>query len=188
MHDPQSKNDLIEQLRAIQQSLADSVQKMSSQEFNAGTDVSWSASGYLQHLILSVKPFAKALKLPPDQIEKLFGQPDHPSRSYAEVVKIYKARLGEGIRAEDFTPVTPITYRFPEGTEDRQRYLVETWNDSNNRLLEALGQWSEEDLDTHQIPHPAIGLITVREMLFFTVYHNTLHWHDIEEAPGKATG
>lgn len=34
---------------------------------------------------------------------------------------------------------------------------------------------SDEILDTYQIPHPIIGLISVREMIYFTLYHYKHH-------------
>jgi uncharacterized damage-inducible protein DinB len=188
MTDPQTKAELIERLSQIQRSLTDTVQAMSSEQFNNGTDTSWSASRYLQHLILSVKPFAKAMKLPTEQLKIMFGQPERLSRNYAEVVAIYKSRLDDGVKAEDYQGVNPNFYRFPEGVEDQQQYLVETWNESNNRLFDALAQWSEEDLDHYQIPHPIGEIMTMREMLFFTVYHNTLHWNDIQYAGAQPVG
>jgi len=48
-----------------------------------------------------------------------------------------------------------------------------------------LVHWSETDLDTHQFQHAALGMITVREVLFFTIFHNTLHWNDIRAASAQ---
>jgi hypothetical protein len=186
MNNPQTKIELIEQLQQVQRGVTETVQAMSAQQFETSTGEAWAASGYLKHLILSVKPFAKALNLPVAQLQRMFGQADGPSRTYHEVVAVYKARLDEGIRAEDFDRVTPTFYRMPEGIEDEQAYLVETWNESNERLMNVLQHWDEDALDRYQLPHPAIGTITIREMLFFTLYHNTMHWRDIEEAGRNA--
>jgi hypothetical protein len=120
------------------------------------------------------------MSLPVAQLHKMFGQPDHPSRTFAEVAAGYKAKLAEGLRAEDNERVTPVSYRFPENTVDEREHLLQAWNDGNNRLLAALQNWTEDDLDRYQLPHPAGGMLTLREMLYFTVFHNTLHWHDIE--------
>jgi hypothetical protein len=188
MSDPQSKTDLIERLSHVQREVTNAVQNLSEAQFSSGTDESWSAAGYLKHLILSVKPLAKAMNLPAAQLEKMLGKPDHPSRTFAEVVAGYKAKIAGGLRAESNQAVTPMVYRFPEGTMDERAHLVQAWNDGNNRLLEALKNWQEDDLDTHQLPHPAGEILTIREMLFFTVYHNTLHWHDIEQAAGVKSG
>jgi hypothetical protein len=186
MKKPSSKNDIIEQLSHIKQGVGATVQAFTDGQFNAGTTESWSASGYLKHLILSVKPVAKAINLPKDKLVDLFGQPERASVTFDELVGMYTRRLADGIRAEDFDRVTPTFYRIPEGVTDEKAYLTETWYESNQRLLDALHQWDEADLDRYQLPHPAVGMVTIREMLFFTVHHNTLHWDDIRQAGARA--
>jgi hypothetical protein len=34
-----------------------------------------------------------------------------------------------------------------------------------------LKKFSEDDLDSIRLPHPLLGKLTVREMLYFAVYH-----------------
>jgi hypothetical protein len=36
-------------------------------------------------------------------------------------------------------------------------------------------RWPERALDRHLLPHPLMGLLTIREMLAFTVYHTAHH-------------
>ena len=43
------------------------------------------------------------------------------------------------------------------------------------RLHGAITRWGERALDRFRLPHPALGQLTVREMLFFTLYHNLHH-------------
>jgi len=174
--------NILTELARIQQGVVALTDMMSREQFFHETETRWSPAGYLKHLILSIKPVAKALALPPARILSLFGAPAQPSRSYDAIVAAYDTRLAEGIRAEDYENVTPGFYRLPEGTTDEQPYLIDTWNESNTRLITAAGVWAEADLDTHQLPHPAIGAVTVREMLYFTIHHNTLHWRDIEQS------
>ncbi len=49
------------------------------------------------------------------------------------------------------------------------------WKKSSADLAAALGMWTEQELDEYQLPHPLIGNLTVREMLFFTIYHSLRH-------------
>lgn len=178
-----AKAEMAAALRETQEQVATLVAGMSEAQFNQTAAAGWPASGYLKHLILSIKPLAKAMKLPPEQLRKMFGQPEQPSRSYDEVVAMYRKRIDEGIKAEDYTNVTPDFYRIPEGVADEKAYFLDTWNESNQRLLAALEAWTEDDLDQCQIPHPGIGsAITVREMMLFTVYHNRLHAQDMQQA------
>jgi hypothetical protein len=40
-------------------------------------------------------------------------------------------------------------------------------------LGDALGNWSERTLDRTRMPHPILGRITAREMVFFMIYHGS---------------
>ena len=182
MSDPHSQKDVIESIVHIQKGLNDDLASISDTQFNTGTSEAWSAADYLKHLLLSVKPVAKAMGFPANRLEGQFGLSQHGSRSYAEVVSAYQKRLDEGIKAEDYDKVVPVFYRFPEGTNDERAYLLRSWNETNQRLIDAVNGWNETELDTLQMPHPAIGMLTLREMLFFTIFHNSLHWHDIQHA------
>jgi DinB superfamily len=184
MSDPQSQHEISEHLATVQHNVTTDIARMSDAQFCSGTAEAWSAADYLKHLLLSVKPVAKAMGFPAEVLEKQFDRSERASRPYAELVKAYQKRLDEGIRAEDFDKVVPIFYRFPEGITDERAYLVQSWNEANQRLIEVTQKWSEAELDSLQLPHPAIGMITLREMLFFTIYHNTLHWHDMQHAAG----
>jgi hypothetical protein len=103
---------------------------------------------------------------------------------YSNLVAAYQARLDQGIRAEDYDGVMPTTFRLPEGVDNLQAYLVGLWNEAHERLFAGLAAWSEADLDEVAILHPAMGTISVREMLYFTIFHNNLHWGDIRVASG----
>jgi len=42
-------------------------------------------------------------------------------------------------------------------------------------IAAALDGWSERALDRLRLPHPALGKLTVREIVLFTLYHNIHH-------------
>lgn len=174
-----SKTQIIDQLTSIHQFVHQTLTDMPEEALFAGTETQWSPADYLKHLIISNKPFAKALLMPREQMEGMFGKADNGSMSYEALVGIYQKLIDEGLRAELAPAVTPVNYRMPEGITDVKTYLIETWDDANQRIISALDGWSETDLDTYRIPHPAIGVITVREMLYFTIHHNRLHGDDI---------
>ena len=48
----------------------------------------------------------------------------------------------------------------------------------NAQLLKKVENWKESDLDKYVLPHPLLGKISLREMLYFTdfhiLHHNTL--------------
>ena len=187
MNAPHSKADLIKGLSQVQQDLTTFVQNLSPAQFSSTSGSEWPASGYLKHLLLSIKPFAKAIHFPAEQLQRRFGLSDRPSISYDELVAKYDARLAEGAKAEDYDKILPMSFRIPEEVTDEKAYLLELWNDANNRLIQALKNWEEADLDRYQLPHPALMVLTVRETFFFTLYHNTLHWNDIQRVSSRVS-
>jgi hypothetical protein len=137
----------------------------------------WCAAEYLLHLILSVRPTGKAVSFPPEKLTELFGEPDHASRSYDAFVALYQQALANGVRAQQAPGVMP---HLPEDVPDLKGHLLAEWDRYSRRLNEAVPNWSEAALDACGIPHPAVGMLTVREMLFFTVHHNRHHLGDIQ--------
>jgi hypothetical protein len=52
-------------------------------------------------------------------------------------------------------------------------------------LHSAIDTWGERGLERLRLPHPALGLLTVREMLFFTLYHNLHHVLNVADRLGR---
>jgi uncharacterized damage-inducible protein DinB len=133
----------------------------------------WSASDNLDHLIRSHKPISKALKLPKFTLQAMFGKPERRSKTYEEICDVYKAEIAKGAQASGhFLPEqqSPV-----ENAEEKKVELLEHWSKASAELVETAGKWNENDLDGYLLPHPLIGKLTIREMLFFTIYHNLRH-------------
>ena len=72
--------------------------------------------------------------------------------------------------------------------EARRGKTLGRWRRAGGELRGAVGRWSEDQLDRYQLPHPAMGKMTVREVLFFTVYHNAHHARRVRERRGGDAG
>jgi hypothetical protein len=174
-----AKTDIASRLKDMQAAVNNTVVAMTPEQFERVTGEEWSAADYLKHLILSVKPFARVVSMPLDKLRDMFGTPDRDSMPYEDFVELYHRRLDEGMRAEKVPSVTPVEYRLPPETTDLKATLLTAWNEGNDRLITALEALDDDALDSYQLPHPAVGLVTLREMLYFTAYHNKMHWNDI---------
>jgi hypothetical protein len=53
--------------------------------------------------------------------------------------------------------------------------LVNKWRRAAGALVDSIKNWQEQDLDRYLLPHPILGKLTVRELLFFTIYHDMRH-------------
>ncbi len=179
---PNTAAQIAEALDEVNQRVANMVQAASAAQLEAGDAESWSAVGYLKHLIISVKPISKLIGFKPEDVIRRFGETTHAPRTYEDVKAMYFGRLAEGVRAEDYENVLPTAYRFPDSVVDQHAHLREAWLQANQRIIDMLPNWSDDALDRAQVLHPAIGMISMREMLYFTVIHNRLHAGDIEKA------
>ena len=133
----------------------------------------WSAAEQLDHLLKSVSPVNLALSLPKFVLKWMFGKSNRPSRSYEELVEKYQGKLLAGGKApKAFTP-KKIPFAQRELSFNKLEKLVLSISRKANR-------YSEEELDTLILPHPLLGKLTLREMLYFTGYH-CIHHHKLIE-------
>ena len=137
----------------------------------------WSIAENVIHLIKSVKGLSKAFVMPKEQLVGTFGKPSKPSISYDTLFQNYKAFLAKGV----IPPSAAATFA-PQITEgDSQESIVELFEFHHNSLIENAKNFTEMELDEYQIPHPALGNLTVREMLYFTIFHIEHHRQTIEK-------
>ncbi len=132
----------------------------------------WSAADNVDHVIKAIKPITLALKLPLIALHARFGKPSHASRTYDEICKVYQAEIAKGAKASGrFLPEeAPIG-----NNEEMKETQLQKVSKVIEELISACEKWDEDALDHYQLPHPLIGNLTMREMLFFTVHHNLRH-------------
>lgn len=128
----------------------------------------WSAAEQLDHLIKSVSPVNQALSLPNFLLKLIFGKANRPSKSYEELVEKYQGKLLAGGKApKAFTP-KKITFQQRDTILNKLEQLALA-------VSKKATQYTEDELDTLILPHPLLGKLTLREMLYFTGYHCTHH-------------
>lgn len=144
--------------------------------FGARFGEAWSPAENLRHLIKSTTPVTQALNLPGPALVAMFGLGKGASESYESLRDRYLSLLIGGVDAGKFAPEELAP---PADHAAWQGELVSACRDAVLALAEAAGQWEESDLDGYQIPHPLLGNLTVREMLFFTLYHHSHHRQNV---------
>lgn len=137
----------------------------------------WSLAEHLRHLTRSTAPVAHALRVPRWLLRLRFGTASVPSRDFDTLVADYRAALAAGGQAGRFAPSPEAPPIDPLG---RRARILTAWHDSVRALDAAAVRWSEPTLDRYRLPHPLLGLLTVREMLAFTVYHTAHHLRLVE--------
>ncbi|HVR40172.1 MAG TPA: DinB family protein [Thermoanaerobaculia bacterium] len=131
----------------------------------------WSPAENVRHLIKSIRPVTKALTMPRFVLRLMFGASRRPSVSFDELRTRYLGLLEAGGNAGRFAP----TPREEADLESWRATIMSQLATANRELRAAILKWPENKLDRYTIPHPLLGKLTVREMLMFTIYHQTHH-------------
>ena len=142
---------------------------MDEETFTRAPEGKWNAGQQLEHIEKSTRAVAKALRLPNWFLKWRIGKANRPSRTYDELVARYEEKLEKvrGITAPGFGP--------GEVDVTRRKDLCAGVRRSIESINKAIGRRGEKDLDLVILPHPLLGKVTLREMLFFTVYHVEYH-------------
>jgi len=165
------RESLTESLQEVAENVRAHYAAMSDAEFIARTNDAWSPAENLDHLIKSNKPLVRAFQMPRVALHARFGTAQNPSRDLASVRAQYDAVLAGGaVAAGNYLPTPP-----PADAREHQRALLAEWEKCARELTDAVKTWSDRDLDQSILPHPLLGNLTMREMIFFTLYHNTRH-------------
>ena len=163
-----NKIEIIEALDKNVNAFNEFILPLGKEEFENTKDGKWSAGQNLDHLILAIRPLQPAFSLPKFVLKVLFGKANRPSGSYEAVVEKYKSKLAAGGKASGrFIPKAILL--------NEKDSVVKKYDRQKEKLIKKIKKQSEEKLDNYILPHPLLGKITLREMLFFTIYHNEHH-------------
>lgn len=169
-----NKASIQKELSEKHQSFTDYINGLSDSDFmHRKNNEKWSAGQQLQHIYLSVRPVNSALLLPKFILRLFFGKPKE-NRTYEGLVSAYQLSLTNGGKAG-------VLY-LPKNVSITQRQkLIDDLTNLIHSLNQKIDKLSEEDLDNYILPHPLIGKTTIREMLYFTIYHVGHHQNVIAE-------
>lgn len=144
----------------------------STAEFLAPIGDAWAPAENVRHLTKSIRAVSTGLRLPRWLLLLRFGRPARPSRDYAGLREVYHARLAQGADAGRFAPGPRPDSDDPEG---ERRRIMAYHREAIEGIVRDIARWPEAALDRRQLPHPALGTLTVREMLLFTLLHDRHH-------------
>jgi hypothetical protein len=173
MTEIKSKTELITALKDSHQRITTWFIEIPVENFFARHGEVWSPSDNVDHLIKSHKPISKALRLPKFTLKAMFGTPEKSSMSYKKLCQIYRDELAKGAQASGrYLPNQENPGKY---AEEKKQELLEQFSKAGTELVSVAEKWDENELDGYLLPHPLIGKLTIREMLFFTIYHNLRH-------------
>lgn len=168
-----NKQEIVQHLKDNHQNFIQLIESLSKEDFEKLVDDKWTPGQQAEHIFKSVNPVVLALKLPKFLLKLFFSTNNRKSKTYDELVSKYNQKLAIGGKA---------TKRFiPKNIPfEHKEILIGKIKNTVERLCTLTLKLDEKDLDIYVLPHPLLGKLTLREMLFFTIHHVTHHQQSIQ--------
>lgn len=179
---PHALPEIVAEITRTNQLIFEYFSSIEEEAFFAHPAHVWSPAENLAHLSKSVRAATLGLKVPQAVSGLIWGAAE--SRSFAELVSEYRQALAEGGESPP-----EFVAEIPEPIADKaatRQAVLQRWQQSAAKLAAAAASWDDEDLDKARVPHPLLGKLTIRELLFFTLYHNLHHMNDARRLLGEA--
>ena len=132
----------------------------------------WAPVDQVRHLTKSCRAIAKGFEMPRALLAVRFGVPLRRSRDYRALLDVYHQRLRRGVRQNPFAPRALEPH---EQTAEGRARVMREHTEAIDRLCRALERYPEWSLDRLRARHPALGMITMRELAMFALLHNVHH-------------
>lgn len=168
------KEDLISEITLRHKNFKEAISTLDQKNFDFSWNEKWTPGQQLEHIRKSVAPVALAFRLPRFLLKYQFGVTNRPSRSYVALVARYLKAL------DGATAVAPKQFQPPAVPFGSRQKHMQAYENVVQKLIKVAQKCSEKDLDFYVLPHPLIGKLTLREMLFFCIYH-VQHHHKITQ-------
>ncbi len=144
------------------------INSLSDIDFVFSVNEKWTAGQQADHLLRAVEPINKIFIMPKITMSVMFGKANRSSKSFEELVEKYKLKLSEGGKASgQFVPPTIAL--------NEKEKLLQQLLKAAEKLCKHLDDFTEAQLDEYILPHPLLGKLTLREMIYFTIYHVEHH-------------
>jgi 2-dehydropantoate 2-reductase len=143
---------------------------------NSSVNGKWSVAQNVEHINIALSRVNNYLALPKSTIKSKFGLSERTSKSNETVIKLFKNALENGAKAMD-------SFISELNLDKNSKELVSQGKDLLAALISNLQNWSEEEFELYNCPHPFLGKFTVREILYFTIYHVQHHNETIKIKP-----
>jgi hypothetical protein len=134
----------------------------------------WSVAQNVEHINTTLSRVNNYLSLPKATIESNFGLSNRESINKELFTEKYLQALANGAKAT--APFIPEL-----NPKANIKELVLQGKSNLESFISNLQNWSEEELEKYGCPHPALGKITVREMLYFIIFHTQHHHKTIKK-------
>ena len=169
-----TKEKIISELEASNKSFVSYITSLDEKSFLYTANNKWCAGQQAEHILRSLKPVNFAFIFPSFLLKIIFGKANRPSRNYAGLIHRYYEKLKAGGKAQGRYVPGNVEY-------NQKNNICNGIISVTESLCNKAAKFTEIELDNSILPHPIMGKLTLREMLFFPRYHTEHHRVSIEE-------
>ena len=162
------KDEIIKELSERHIFFVNYILSLSYKEFMFSFEGHWAAGQQMDHIYRSITLLPLAFKIPLFITGPILGTVKRPTMCYEELVEQYQSRLSKGAQATRMYLPRMVPY-------SKRMRLAEKIIRKVSKINAAIDLLPEKELDQALLPHPILGKITLREMLYFTMYHVDHH-------------
>ncbi|MGB0850222.1 MAG: DinB family protein [Bacteroidia bacterium] len=174
----QEKSEIIEGFYKKWSEIRKLIEKLTNDQFVMKNDPKvWSVAEEFDHVLKSATAVSSAMKVSPLMLKWKFGKPNREIRTYDEAYSRYFQKLKD-VKGK---PVAPSTFISEEGKVFDKENMLKHWDSTLKKFEERINKWSDKNLDRVLLPHPLLGKMMVREILFFTHFHTEHHRKGLEK-------
>jgi len=163
-----TKEVIIKELSQRHINFVNYILSLSYKEFMFSFQDNWTAGQQMDHIYRATVFLPLAFQMPEFIIGFIFGKPKNAPMGYDELVQQYLLQLEKGARAPHLFKPAKIPYSYRIDLADKTVKNI-------SKINIAIDAIPEKHLDQLMLPHPLLGKITYREMLYFTMYHVNHH-------------
>lgn len=177
-----TKEDLILDLDDIAEKTIIWFRDQTTANFNKEIlDGKWTMAGHLYHLIKTTQEIGRGMSMPRIVLRTTFGKSNRAERTFEEQHKKYIEALAnfKATTRKGFVPSD--TYLPPSNKEFDREELLQQFSKEIAALQKTIGKWKEKDLGIYILPHPAMGKLTIREIIYFSIFHTKHHLDNLKE-------
>jgi len=178
-----AKENLIVDLENAFQEVVDWVNSQSEEHLNKVIyPDKWTAAGHVFHLVKSTKSVTKGMQMNKLALRTMFGKNNRTEKTYEQTLEKYNNGLAN-LKVQDPVMAAKISAPFSAepGRTFEKEVLLKRFNDELVAMKKALQKWNETDLTKYIMPHPALGKMTIREFVYFTIFHTKHHLKILRE-------
>jgi uncharacterized damage-inducible protein DinB len=173
-----NKPEIIAALQTQKLEIPALLSSIPTEQFFDGSSEKWSVGHHVQHVTSAVNRVAGGLQnagvLPK-------REPATLSRDFATMRETYLETL-KNTPSETLRQLgSRVTLEEHQDLEAYKTQLISSFVNAISIFNAALEGFDETNFEQLGMPHPVMGLLSSREMVFFIVFHNTHHQSGIQK-------